>query len=347
MNKGVLFVCKDIGGGKMAIPLAEQFRNHGLNITTITEGLAAERFQRAGFYPYFQGTVDFHATNFSINAKKMLEDINPAVVIATEGSPANMERSFACVANRLKIPVVFLEDFWGGYCRLNPARPDLILVIDEYAARLVTKKFSRTLTSVVGNHAVMKEGVNCPEAENFITNLRKKFDKIFLFIGQGEFTASIIILLIQCLSQTPSNWCLIPKFHPKVAGTKISDGRTLSDLWMNMLGPIRDKLVNTTLSLPEIAPHADIALTGYSSASTTVAYNGKIVVALQTPEVMKSLKSKTGLDAIPLVSLGCATAITKPTSLSNISRPSDKSLKKLIPYNPEKAYDEICKKFFN
>jgi hypothetical protein len=70
MGPHVFFVSKDMGSANVAIPVTKLMENYvtqkGGQVSCIIEGLAAERFEKAGFEPYFKGTVNFRTEPLSL-----------------------------------------------------------------------------------------------------------------------------------------------------------------------------------------------------------------------------------------------------------------------------------------
>lgn len=327
----------------MAIPLAQYVRDQGHEVVVVAEGLAAGRFEQAGFNLY-KGTVDFKEEPFLLAVKTVLKKINPQVVVVTASEPSNLDKSFALSANILKIPLVLVEDLWTSGRKIRPAEPQLILTLDKYAKSLVCKFFPNIHDSavhIVGNYAVNPNKLSAisNETDNKIKDIRKYFDKILVLAPGCPYIDDLLKLLIRSLEKTSGEWCLIPRFHPKHIGRCFSEEKTYGDKWKEALTPLGERVIDIEDDLAEgIVARADITLSDFSSLMTTAVCAGKVAVSLQTEEVMKYLKKEQNLYEVPLVALGCAQAISEPTNLSLLKRPNSAALEQLKPYDVAKAY---------
>jgi len=298
------------------------------NVLVVTEGIAAERFFEAGRRPFFTGTKDFRVMPFTFDCRTFLEIQKPDVVVVGEGFPINLERQMAHAANNLGIPVVSVSDFWGGVMQLlsddraESARPDLMLTLDIYAAELAKNVFPGVSTRIVGNPGVKDVHVS-QEVEEWMRNLRRRFDTVYVFGGGGWHTTADLAFLITSLEQTPGDWCLVPLFHPKWVDLRLEDdSMAYGELWTEMLESIADRIFFPEAdnvpkySGEEYAVCGDVFVSCFSTLMTTAAQYGKTVLSLQTSEYLEALAAVSVSKVVPQVALGCAHAILEPTDLS-------------------------------
>lgn len=336
----VLFVSKDKGGAQVLIPLAKFVRKNGHEVVVVAEGLAAKQFEEAGFTLYFKGMVDFKEIPFMLDVIKVVENTKPDVIIVSAGFPINLEGAFAVASAKKGIPLVIMEDFWGGSGKLKGIIPQLILTLDAYGEKLVHEMFPDVPTEVIGHH----------ELPFPITRLLYSTDEVLsskkytcVYIGAGYPTEAELKLLVDCLKMTDKEWCLIPCFHPKCINWKTEDGKRLEDIWNEVLKPISGRVHFISDPVESIIPLADIVVSGFSTLLNLSAYLGRTTASLQTTETLASIKEQAGLDKIPIIELGCAHVITEPISLDTLSSLVDmkESGRRLRPYLSETAFQAI------
>jgi len=341
------------------IPLVREFladssfpEDEGNYVRIIAEGLAAAEFKKGDIPLYFEGTRNFQDEPFSLSRDLVLKLFfgavgprpNVDVVVSGSSSPINLERQFSQIARSLGVPVVALEDFWGGHLRLD-VKPDLLLCLDEYAEKLALERHGSIRTAVVGNHGVSREINPSPKALEFFSKFRSgKFRLVLSFFGGGtDCTSAEISMLVESLKLTSfSDWCLIPRLHPKLKDTKHPSGSTWGEVWRKELSVFGDRLIWADhLSTEDVVVLGNVLFAGFSTTLTTAAVAGKRAISLWPPETRASLRKQTGLDQVPLVALGCARQITKPKDLLlTLSAPLPNT-SKLKPYDPKIAYRAI------
>lgn len=344
--KKVLFVSKDIGGANIAAPLAEEFVRGGHSAAIISEGLASAIFEKRGLNLYFKGTVNFLEESFTLNATSVIKKINPDVVVCTDGSPIHLEEQFGLASNQLKVPLVFLEGFWGSFIR-SKARPDAMLVLDQYSKELALKAYPKAKVTAVGNPGVVKKDELSSTDSHLLDYLKKDSAKVFLYTG-GDPVATVeqLDLLVKCLEKTSGKWWLIARFHPKwVKVTEAKTKRTFGEIWNKILSPVSERIVACdNLSMMEVVVNCDLLLSDYSTFLTTAVIAGKPAITLFTPSVKSSLQGESIVVQVPLVTMGYAYEVKEPCDLSNF-KSSKRSLEELKPYDPIKAYNSIISFF--
>jgi hypothetical protein len=337
-----------MGGANVTCPLAIVCRKYGHEVVVIAEGLAAGIFEKAGFTLHFKGTVNFVDEPFTIDVYEELQKIKPHTIVTGLGSPINLEEQFGLVANELGIPLVECVDFWSGVNR-SSANPDVVLALDEYDAQLTSQLHPAAKVKVVGNPGVLGPGSAVPAPE--VAALREEYKAIYTYVGGGDRTADEIEFLIACLKKTTSDWCLIPRLHPKHAKRACLDegrsveagGRTYGEVWSDMLSVLGDRVVY----LPHIGKSdsvviaSDATFASWSTLLTTSAQAGKVTASLWVPSAREELKELTRLDQVPIVELGCCHSLTEPVDLAGLTPPDPAHVAKLKPYDPEVAYKAL------
>ena len=340
----VLFVSKDIGGSKVIIPLALEVVKNGHDDIVITEGLAAQRFEQEEFPLYFKGTINFQKEPFSVNARSVLKHVEPDLVVVSLGSPIHLESIFVAAACIHGIPVVAVEDYWGGSTRLQTISPNGILTLDEYGKEIAEKRFPNAFVEIVGNSGIssVTPGV---QASSFFDELKNTYECVYAFVGEGNSTTENLELLFKCLERTDANWCLIPRMHPKHEKDVISGTQeTCGELWKRMLAQLGNRVVYAPdFTSDEVVACADATISSFGTLLTTAAYAGKTAISLQTPESMDCLQRQNGNIVVPIVALGCAHKVDCPFDLSFLGPCPREARQKLKPYDSEAAYKAIKK----
>jgi hypothetical protein len=344
----LLLVSKDLGGAQVIVPLAEVAMGCRNELIVVTEGLAQWQFASSQVPLYFQGTSNFLEVPFSLDVDKLIERVEPDLVVVSLGSPINLEDKLALAANRAGVPLVLVEDCHGAHVR-TAAKPQLVLTLDEYAAGLVRRAHPQARVEIVGN-----PGVSLPKkaddleraAQNTgVANLRRLGVRTYAYVGGDPIsTEEQLRLLINCLEQTSGDWILIPRFHPKWVNVRCDrvPGFTYGEYWSRLLVPLGDRV---KLNLPgdahELVASVDVTIADYSTLLTFAVCCGKTAVFLETPSVIRSMVESTGLAKFPLVELGCAHCVRQSVDLSSCGPPQQDKLQDLRPYDPELAYRHL------
>ena len=338
-----LFCAKDLGSAGMILPLVKEWQKAGHEAVVVTEGLAGAKFQEAGLPVFFKGTENFVSVPFTLDVEAALEAIRPSAVVVGESAPCHLEKQIAKAANILSIPLVAVDDLWGGFRRLD-ARPDLILTLDELGVRKAKEAFPDVSVSVVGNPGVPSEK-ELSELKELqvpaLTSLKNSYVKVITFVGGGkESTLKELQLLLECLKLTPKSWCLVVSFHPKWRKVLNPEGKEYGDVWSEALSSLGNRVRYTHelgISSRDAVVGADLVVAGVSTLMTTAAALGKPVVSLTTPEVLEVLRSEGGLDEVPQVSLGLAKEVVVPENLLSESILDPDVRKMPVSYDPVQA----------
>ena len=335
---------RDLASANILNPLIPLLLQSGHKLYICAEGKALQRFDDAGIVIDFRGTVNDKTHPFEFDADGLLEREKPDKVIVGLGSPIYTERLLALAANRKGIPVVMLEDFWGStLVRANDAKPDLLLVVDEYARELGQIAFPNARMEIIGDAAaVLPPFTNVPA----FSRIRQKFDVIVVFFGGGpDDSEEMTRLLIASLEKTTDKWCLIPRFHPKVVDLPSPDGCTYGQVWGDLLSPIADRVEKPDVRSSEVVVlHSDIIVSNFSKLLGTAAMAGKVALSLRTPAGVAIMKKETGYDSVPHVKMGCVQEVTAPVDFMSFSSVHPARIaKKIRPYDPEIALEAIEK----
>lgn len=341
MAAKILFVSKDIGGSKVLIPVAlANIRRLNSNII-VTEGLASDRFEQEGLKTYFKGTVDFQKVPFTIDAGAVLDAEQPNLVVVSVGYPIHLELEFAARTQDKKIPLVAIEDYWGISVRLQGVNPSCILTLDEYGKHILQEKFPDSRIEIVGNSGISKI-IPKKEADEFFDELKSVYEHVYAFVG-GYDTERDVGLLMESLKKTNTNWCLVPRLHPKCEKVAIPDSKeTYGDLFKRLITPFGDRVrYAPRLNTDEVVVCADVTLSTFSTMLATAAYAGKTAVSIQTLNSMTLLKKQAQLDEVPVVALGCAHKIEHPADVSRFGPCSQENRSKLKPYDCEAVFSAL------
>ncbi|MBI2098088.1 MAG: hypothetical protein HYT49_00285 [Candidatus Wildermuthbacteria bacterium] len=338
-------VCKDMGGANVVAPIAQVLSNQGHEVFPVLEGMGAYLWsQLCSVPPIFRGTDDYRIVPFSLDVGAVLGYYRPDVVVVGVGSPSHLEGEFARAAQIHHIPLVLMEDFWGGFRRITGLRrpPDLALTLDEYSSSLVRQDFGRkTKICITGNPGV-RVGVE-PDPEVYW--MRYGGELVIAFCGGGSETAEQIDLLSQCLAVTSKPWKLIPRWHPKEADRpdKKNGNQPYRETWNALLAPLGDRVVRVDgPPTDNIVVASDLVLAGFSTLLTTAAKAGVPVAALVTPAVQKSLQEESGLLEVPQVVLGVADLVVTPVNLALLNPCSSEARDQLMPFDPAVGASAIC-----
>lgn len=353
----ILFVSRDNGGAKLSVPTILEFlrylRKTDYEISVVVEGLAADRFQDADFFAsyssvklLFRGLENASLTPFSVDADSVLKKFMPDVVVITRSIPDSLESQFGVAANKARIPVVLMEDYWAGH-RTSLARPDVLVTLDEYAEKLAVQHYgSGTRVVVAGNPTVIEpHKIDIPrEVRDRVDELRTRFKRVFVFAGAGiEQTTAELKLLRKCLKRT-NDWCLVVRPHPTLAKSEKEPGLSWGSYWNDMFKEFGERIVSVESRMGDpLAVLADATISGTSLMLNTAAYARRAAISPQTEIAKKELLS-IGLTEVPIVGLGCGRALYEPCDLDagGFLEPTPKNcLARLKSFDPSVAVEAI------
>lgn len=344
-----LVYVKSAGPAQLVIPLIKLMQENGDDVRVIADAPAVDECKKHGIGLYFGGPTNKIAyDSFSPEAARdMMIGLDPDVLIAApDGNPFMSERGLIEGATLASVPVVLMEDFWGVSNRISE-RANLYLVLDKYAEELVKKRrlgehSARVI--VMGNHAA-RAVTPSHEALRFMYGLKQRFAHVFCYLGGGtEATGPELKLLVQSLAMSDiGSWCLIPRFHPGYAKIPSPSGKIWRDVWYDELELPSDRLIFTEeLETEDVVVLSDVSFGGNSTDFTKAICAGKRAISLLTEETQKSIEREQAPGRkVPMVALGLAEQITKPTDLAPLLTKPLSDSSKLKPYDPEVAYKAI------
>ena len=333
----ILPVCKDIGAANVVGPIVRELlgMQAGHEIIPVIEGLGGKQWLELWGRPVFQGTEDYKTMPFSLDVEAVINHYRPDVIILGESSPNNLEEEFAWAAQQYDIPLVLVEDFWGGFVRITglTKSPELILTLDDYAVQLAKEEFSDSHIIVTGNPGV-RRSVTDPAAQ--VMDLRRQGDFVVTLCGGGPETAEQIELLLKCLSMTSADWRLIPRWHPKEANRPDPENRNrpYHEIWDALLAPFGERVVRVGGPPDNVVVASNLVCSGYSTLLTTTVQAGVVAVSLVTPQVQQNLEAESAAREMPHVALGVAHRVDTPLDLAQLQPCSEGARARLKPFDP-------------
>ena len=298
------------------------------------------------------GSDDFEKRPFNFWPEPYLYQLlntvvgKPCVVLVGESHPINLEHHTALAVRflniqriiRRKVKLVVCQDFWGSACVVAPdIRPDQVQCNDEYAEELALVTYQHlTEKDIVirGNPGVKKVTVSHEVREQYEA-LRENYGTVYFYAGAGEPETSAELRLLQkCLEHTTGGWCLVAGFHPKLVE---EHGQT----WRAFLTGFGERVIEAKPGTgDEWGTIAPVIVSGASTIMTTAVYAGNIAISLHTPEIIK-IFAKRQMSKVPQVAMGWAHSVSEPCDLAQFGRPAEEALKKLQPFDVQKAYEGV------
>lgn len=315
----IAFVTRDIGGFNATYPIARALAaaGHEIHVHATQDQRAAIAWQQKPVGKnVFRWTPD-HATRDV--ARGILTSTNPDVVVAAMGSPIDIEETFGFAANDLGTPLVHVSDVWGSHGR-SKAKPDVVLVADNYDARLVVGAGNRAC--VVGSPLLAAlANSETWAARDFVDGYHTTGQKIVLLAGQdgpvttecGEWLANSF----KSRTEDPNNWVLIPRIHPKFAGDQ-----AVSEIIASQLAQIEERGVwvvrdTSHLNAYHLAMYCDMTVSTFSTTLMVAAWGGQVPVSVNSLRARESMWRETGREVWPLVEMNCAMQVSG-TGASNL-----------------------------
>ncbi|OGY63549.1 MAG: hypothetical protein A3I89_02070 [Candidatus Harrisonbacteria bacterium RIFCSPLOWO2_02_FULL_41_11] len=345
-------VSKDNGDTKMLLPIAREARQLGHKVIILAEGVGVDHYIKQGVKTFFRDVSNPDPkTDFDLEF--LLSMAKPDAVLVGFPGPNNLSGKISAVANDMGIPLIGVEDYWGGVKRYLEFKYSLLLTIDDYAAEIARNALGpKVPISVIGNHAVSGLDYRSPEAVLAgMEELKKRFNQVFVFGGGGgKHTTEELKLLVPSLQKTPGNWCLVPRYHPnlkKKLAEEIGDQRTFQEVWDELLLPLGDRVVRLDAgNSDDMAVVSDAYFSGLGSSMNTAIYSGKPTIAVVTAATMEAIRDSK-LDAVPAVELGGAKTLTEVQDLQPLLvPPNDEVRKKFKPLDANLAVRKIEKLLF-
>ncbi len=301
---------------KVALPILAEAKVQGNDVAIVAEGRATTICEESGLVLLIRGTDELQQFGHS-QVSQVLNDYVPDVLLIGLSAPINWELEFAQVARGFKVPVVAIEDIWGGLTRLNGFVPDLALVMDSLAKRLA-ESYKRVLNcEIIGDIASTIKPV-IPENKlgeaGRMRTLHDEGKKIILIVGDHTQNVLEIVDLVTAsvrLEPNPSNFVVTHSLvHPKLVGTPEGDAilepatRLLKGLRVEQFGG---------LSTDARAARAHYTATCFSTPLRIALHHGQRAISVMGPISKALLKKETGTHSYPLAASGVVPALIEPS----------------------------------
>jgi hypothetical protein len=306
----VLFVTKDIGGFRIARPVANVMRKRGHTVCVAAEGLSIAAWKE---YGYADVLFAFKEEGFSSDAmldiffNTICEQIH--AIIATLGEPIRIEALLSHEANKRRIPLVWLEDVWGAHIR-SDAAPDMIVTLDEAGRRMIASnpRFKKTRIVIADLFPEEDLGITNEMRAHFREKTNGKLT--VLLAGQGEITEKIIRFVQKSLLITRDPCQVFARFHPKY--------KNIWPVWEKMLGSRAFFDEDGLYTANQLAALCDITVSSYSTVLRIAARHRHLPVSVSTPETRKAMRMSAGYEQYPLVSIKSAIEISEPMDFAHL-----------------------------
>lgn len=273
-----------------------------------------------------QFPVDIEGTHeFCPLSENQMESVcsNANVIVTGLSIPINWEAQASVAANQKGVPLVWLEDVWGGHMR-SPGSPQLLLACDDLARRMIMRSHRKARVITVGNSAVRRARRNPPSHEimqRFKTATRE-YDRTVFISGQGAQTPEIIDMALASVLLTPGKTGVMWSMHPKHRGSAHDHlSQMIIRKWAR---EHRDVIMPMpTISADHIAALSDITFSGSSNILLVSASSGKLAISVNGPMVREYTMKEMGVHLFPPASDECGAVIrlSSPRNLATLPFP--------------------------
>lgn len=278
---------------------------------------------KRGWEPIVPGSSLLPETVNELDAVSFLATAEPDVVVTGLSWPIRIEETFSRAAQARVLPLVWLEDMWGGHRRCDSRPPDLILTIDGAAARLVRdeRRYAKTDVRVIGSPVFdALDPAKIPETTKTAVDALRGHGTVVLLAGQGEATDDVLRVVFRSIVKTREPCVLVPRFHPKFMPEH-------GNRWTAAIEAFRTERPDRVRELPapeheldHVAACADITVSVYSTGLLASAFARQFPVSVATPATVAEMKRATGVERYPLAAFGAAVEIAEPTDLVALHR---------------------------
>ncbi len=317
----VVFVTKDKGGFEASYPLAQELKRRGHQVKVFAEGVSLELWRASGLEPTFAGSLDFRREPNEVDAKVLLSVVNPDIVVATMGSPINLELECGKAANDLGIPLAIIEDVWGTSGRMTcPAQ--LAFTVDDFGVRLMRAlpQFAAAKIIVAGNPGV--SAFEVPSGiEERVERLREEKGTVVMFAGEGPGTSELLVMTFLSLRKSKERCVVVPRFHPKYLN--VPENRVL---WEGIVEAMAGDNVAVTRVFDDVsdtralAALSDVTISGSSTVLQYAAKFGRMSVSITTELTRKLLGEQVAYNEYPGIKLGIAVPLREPCDIISLAR---------------------------
>lgn len=326
--KKVLVATTDLSSARMALDCLRALVNCGVEmvINVIADGKSVGIWQRAGeTHP----EVDLRFTPIvgDDHNKRQVDELcnifDPEIVMTGLSAPAEMEQWVQKRAWEKGVPIVVLEDIFGGHTRVaKGVVPNLIITADKISADISRKMFPRTPQVIWGNPSLVEaHRLLSPAGQEEIDRTKRYIEKVksrlpgvtdsscvitvVLCAQEPDVTLDMIKLLGGYLATFAENTFLVfSRFHPKLP----AQFNNIQELrYWSACSPIRNHLVEQWvgpdgITTDQLVVCCDTTITGFSSVAYVAGAAGKLVLVPDTRTVLCEIQKWCGsLERNPLM----------------------------------------------
>lgn len=293
-------VTKDKAGVRMILPVAEELRKRGHEISVWAEGLSAAIWKKAGWELQEEGPVD------ATRPVPLCPGFRADAILAGLSFPNHWEDECSSFANKHAIPIHWFEDTWGAHTR-SKAVPTTIFVIDDIAKEIIAQeeRFRTSTEVVVCGDPAMGEfaGVEERKASRFRTLQNQRIS--ILFSGQGEHTTEMLQFLLLSVADDREPVMIIPRFHPKYASKPFAATWAIQ---LELFAAFRKDMLEdpADFTTDELASLCDITVSCFGTSLRIAAQCARVPVSIKGPMAQRAMVENSGLYTYPLVTVGAA-----------------------------------------
>lgn len=300
-------IVRDVGALNAVGHIVAELRSAGHTVDLFVEEDGASVKRVTGFHsPYM-----FVGHSFDVEA--YFQEAQPRFLIAGLSQPRVLESTFEHAARAAKpcIPVMHVEDFWGGHVRAKGFQADIVVTIDDLGVKLLRQTYPSVCAVIAGFAGVTKVAPPDRLIER-MERLRYLAPGVHVVIypDGGPECDPALPNLVQSLLMTRERIAFVPRLHPRFQGRQVSENSSVTwGKWCSeKIKPLRERglLHHFDATTDEIVEAA--LMTGstcvascYSSTMFRASNVGACPLTLWTPVIEAQLKNGTGLSKTPLM----------------------------------------------
>lgn len=352
-SKRLLVATKDKRPALMASPIVRELMGFGWEEPVIVaEALSLEVWDKEGRAVSYQGPREFNPKDpWKTDIGRIFGRERPDLLLVGLSSPINLEREFMAEARHLSIPIVGIDDNWNAF-RRSPVVADCYLTVDQLGSELISSDpcYATAAVEVIGDMAA--DNTVSPEVEEFLGAFEHaKMSVVILATQKWAVSTDILEIGLQSLvmsAERMGSFVVIPRIHP---GASADDGKK----WEKLIDSYAEKLHGSLIRLQNysnfkwnsdhLSARAPITIAATGTGLRAAAYNRRMPVLVNTPQLVQWLKSESGGDSLhPLSRLGAGLTLTEPCDLfARIENEGGSILGKQqellfpVPFNPKAA----------
>ncbi len=351
----VLSVLSGIMSARVTIPILTELKKKGVETPIIAEGRAVVVCKEKGWPLIVEGDDELKPYEVE-RARKDLRRIKPDVALVGTGlCPSNWEKRFAWVAGKeLGLPVVAVEDIWGGVTRLEGFVPDWAFVMDEFSAKKIMMGSDgfKYPPIVIGDIASITDtkisGTDRTNHDSKEAGLIATLSKYTLVLIVGDHLNNVLELVKIVaesikLENHPDEFVVVPRLvHPKL----VNDPNVTPILEeAKRLFKGLEVYHFDGISTDALAARCDYTATCFSTPLRIALHHGKRAISVQGPKSNKLMKDETGFDEYPLVTAGAVPALVEPARITEFDwkkySPIARQWAEQAKFRPEEAVEVI------